>query len=102
MAKQKGPRPRHVPVRTCIACRRERGKRELVRVVRTLASTVQVDPTGKMAGRGAYLCRARRCWEQALRGQQLNAALKSTLSADEMAALAAFAATLPETPTSDV
>jgi uncharacterized protein len=93
----KGPRPKHVPLRTCIVCRQERGKRELVRIVRTPSASVQLDPTGKLAGRGAYLCRARTCWEQALQGQRLSAALKATVSADDMAALRAFAATLPET-----
>jgi predicted RNA-binding protein YlxR (DUF448 family) len=93
----KGPRPKHVPLRTCSACRQKRGKRELVRVVRTPNATVQVDPTGKLAGRGAYLCRMRSCWEQALSGQRLSAALKTTLSTDDLAALRAFATTLPET-----
>jgi uncharacterized protein len=92
----KGPRPKHVPLRTCIVCRQERGKRELVRIVRTPSASVQVDPTGKLAGRGAYLCRTRPCWEQALQGQRLSAALKTTLNAEDLAALRTFAATLPE------
>lgn len=92
----KGPKPKHVPMRTCIVCRQERGKRELVRIVRTLDGTVRVDPTGKVAGRGAYLCRARPCWEQALQGQRLGAALKTTVSAENLAELRAYAATLPE------
>lgn len=94
--KAKGPRPKHVPVRTCVVCRQERGKRELVRIVRTPDETVRIDPTGKLAGRGAYLCRARSCWEQALQGQRLGAALKTTLGATDLAELRTFAATLPE------
>lgn len=102
MAKSvKGPRPKHVPLRTCITCRQERGKRELIRVVRTPDGAVQVDLTGKLAGRGAYLCRVRTCWEQALGGQRLNAALKMTVSADDQAALRAFVATLPETSSTE-
>jgi hypothetical protein len=96
MPKPKGPRPKHVPIRTCIACRQEAGKRELVRVVRTPSGSVQVDPTGKLAGRGAYICRTRACWAQVLQGQRLSGALKTTLSAEDLAALQAFAATLPE------
>ncbi len=95
MPKPKGPRPKHVPVRTCIACRQERGKRELVRIVRTPEGSVQVDPTGKLAGRGAYLCRTRPCWEQALTGTRLAAALKTVLTPEQLAALRAFAAALP-------
>ncbi|PKO23077.1 MAG: DUF448 domain-containing protein [Chloroflexi bacterium HGW-Chloroflexi-1] len=90
----KAPRRKHIPLRTCIICRQTQGKRELVRVVRTLATGVQVDPTGKLAGRGAYLCRSRACWDQALRSLRLNSALKTTLTTEEMAALREFAATL--------
>ncbi len=96
MPKPKGPRPKHVPLRTCIVCRQERGKRELVRIVRTPSAGVQVDPTGKLAGRGAYLCRTRACWEAALQGQRLAGALKATLDAEELVVLRAFAASLPE------
>lgn len=95
MIKPKGPRPKHVPQRTCIACRQPRAKRDLVRVVRTPEAGVQLDPSGKLAGRGAYLCRARGCWELALQGGRLNAALKTTVGPEELAALRAFAATLP-------
>jgi uncharacterized protein len=97
MAQAKGPRRKHVPMRTCVACRQIRGKRDLVRVVRTPAGTVQVDLTGKVAGRGAYLCRMRSCWDQALASHKLNGALKEPLSPVDTAVLAAFAATLPET-----
>ncbi len=96
----RGPRPRHVPIRTCIACRQTDGKRELVRVVRVAAAVagtaVKIDPTGKLAGRGAYICRNRSCWEQALTGRRLAAALKTTLTDEELAALQAYAANLPE------
>lgn len=101
MPKLKGPRPKHIPLRTCIACRQERSKRELIRIVRTLNAGVQVDPTGKLAGRGAYLCRSRACWEQALQGQRLAGALKTTLDAEQVAGLRAFMATLPERQTAE-
>jgi predicted RNA-binding protein YlxR (DUF448 family) len=67
--------------------------------VRTPAAGVLVDFTGKLAGRGAYLCRNRACWEQGLRSQRLSQALKTTLTAEEVAALHAFAETLPEQQT---
>jgi uncharacterized protein len=95
--RQSAPR-RHVPQRTCVACHTTGGKRELIRVVRTPAAGVQVDGTGKLAGRGAYLCRNRTCWEQGLRSQRLNQALKTTLTSEEIAALRTFAAALPEIP----
>ena len=87
---------KHIPLRTCIACQRTRSKRELVRVVRTPAAGVQVDASSKLAGRGAYLCRNRSCWERGLRSQRLSQALKTALTAEEIATLRAFAMTLPE------
>jgi predicted RNA-binding protein YlxR (DUF448 family) len=53
---RKGLRPKHVPRRTCVACRETDAKRQLIRLVRTPEGTVEVDPTGKRNGRGAYLC----------------------------------------------
>ncbi len=79
-----------------MVCRSERGKRELIRIVRTPAGEVRVDPTGKVAGRGAYLCKARPCWHGAALAHKLNAALKTTLTPEDLAALRTFAETLPE------
>ena len=45
-----------VPVRMCAGCGGRFDKRDLVRVVRTPQGDVQLDLTGKMAGRGAYVC----------------------------------------------
>jgi len=91
---------KHVPQRTCIACRTVRPKRELVRIVRLSApgadGAVMVDETGKRGGRGAYLCRQRSCWETALTGRQLERALKVTLAAETEAQLRKYAAKLPQ------
>jgi predicted RNA-binding protein YlxR (DUF448 family) len=96
MAKTKGRRTRPMPQRTCIVCRQTQAKRGLVRVVRTPTTGVRIDPTGKVAGRGAYLCRNRVCWERALSGGRLSGALKTTLTTDELAGMHEFAAGLPE------
>lgn len=82
-------RPKHKPQRTCIACRETKDKRELIRVVRTPAGKLIVDPTGKANGRGAYLCRQASCWEKGLSKQRLAQALKVTLSAEEVTELQA-------------
>lgn len=70
---------RHVPIRTCVVCREKAGKREFVRVVRT-EQGVQVDPTGKMNGRGAYLCERESCWEAAVKTDILAKALRTSLT----------------------
>jgi len=54
-----------------------------------------MDPTSKMAGRGAYLHDRRECWERGLKGALANA-LKATLTADERAKLEEFMSALPQ------
>jgi hypothetical protein len=95
MAK-KPRRRRHVPRRTCVACRQGRPKRELIRIVRTPEGDVLVDETGKRNGRGAYLCRQRSCWRKALDQGHLARALKTTLDAECVGALRDAMADLPE------
>jgi len=92
---EKGPRPKHVPQRTCVACRQGGGKRELVRIVRTPSGAVQVDLSGKVSGRGAYLCRRRACWELAAKRKAIEHALQATLAPEERATLERFASGLP-------
>jgi len=75
-------RPRHVPQRSCVVCRQARPKGELLRVVRTPVGEVRVDPTGKLAGRGAYLCRGERCLEQAIKQNKLGRALGVAVGAE--------------------
>ena len=80
-------RQRHVPVRTCVGCRQPQAKRDLVRVVRAPSGEIGLDPTGKAAGRGAYLCRKPECWTAALRRGVLAGALRTTLGAEDRAVL---------------
>jgi predicted RNA-binding protein YlxR (DUF448 family) len=70
-----GPRPKRYPTRTCVACRTSRQKRDLVRVVRTPDGQVVLDATGRLAGRGAYLCADGSCWRQAIEKGTLQRAL---------------------------
>lgn len=74
--------PRRYPTRTCVACRTERQKRELVRVVRAPDGSVDLDRTGKAAGRGAYLCADGSCWSNALKKKSIERALSVTLPAE--------------------
>lgn len=78
-ARRKGPRPKHVPLRTCVVCRRKEAKRGFVRIVRTPAGAVTIDLSGKANGRGAYLCDDPACWRRAAEGTMLDRALKTEL-----------------------
>ena len=94
----RGSRPRHVPQRTCVACRQTSAKRQLVRVVRGLDGSVQIDPTGKRSGRGAYLCDSPECWQVALKRGVLVRALKmDAISEADLQTLNAYAQRLSGT-----
>lgn len=95
-AKGKQTHPqRKLPMRTCIGCQESKPKRELVRVVHTPSGSVEVDATGKKAGRGAYLCPKKSCWELAFKKHAIQRALKAELTAENMQALQQYAAALP-------
>jgi uncharacterized protein len=94
--KAKGPRPKHVPQRTCIACRKVDSKRGLTRIVRGADGRVSVDTSGKRPGRGAYLCAERGCWETALKRTAIERALKiEQLDSEDRQQIQAYAAALP-------
>jgi len=96
MSKNVQAKVKHVPLRTCVACRTTGAKRGLVRIVRTPQGGVEVDSTGKAAGRGAYLCRRRQCWQEALKKEGLARALRVKLWDADRDKLKAFAEELAE------
>jgi hypothetical protein len=96
MSKTVQAKVKHVPLRTCVACRTTGAKRGLVRIVRTPQGSIEVDPTGKAAGRGAYLCRRRQCWQEALKREALARALRVKLWDADRGKLKAFAEELAE------
>ena len=50
------------PQRTCIACKSVKDKKELIRIVRTKEGEIELDPTGRKNGRGAYICKDSKGW----------------------------------------
>ncbi len=68
---------RHTPVRTCVACRQEAGKGELIRLVRTRDGAVTLDRTGRASGRGAYVHADGACLEVARRKRSIERALRA-------------------------
>jgi predicted RNA-binding protein YlxR (DUF448 family) len=89
--KSGGAQVRHVPQRTCVTCRRTDAKRGLIRLVRTPEGRVEVDPTGKRNGRGAYLCHAPACWEAAIKRHALERALRvDSLTLDNQSELLTY------------
>ena len=72
-------------------------KRTMIRIVRT-PEGVQIDPSGKMSGRGAYLHENRSCWETGLKSS-IARALKTELSTDDRIRLSAYVESLPDEET---
>ena len=68
-----------IPERKCVACQEHREKRQLVRVVKNSDGTVFIDETGKANGRGAYICKAAECLENAQKKHRLESALKTKI-----------------------
>jgi predicted RNA-binding protein YlxR (DUF448 family) len=68
-------RIKKIPQRICVGCQETRGKKELIRIVRTPDQQVQIDATGKLSGRGAYICRDLVCLDLALAGKRLQRSL---------------------------
>lgn len=69
-----------MPHRTCVACRTERAKRDLIRIVRAAGTgELGVDLRGKASGRGAYLCADPACLERGLGEGSIGRALETTI-----------------------
>lgn len=74
---QQAKAKKKIPERKCVGCSARREKRELIRVVRLPdGGGVALDPTGKKAGRGAYLCNDPACLKKAIKARRLQTALQ--------------------------
>jgi len=61
-----------VPMRRCIGCMASKPKKECLRICRTPEGELRVDVTGKLNGRGAYICKDAACFEKMVKGRKLN------------------------------
>ena len=68
--------PKKIPMRQCIGCREAKPKNELVRVIKSPENEIFLDKTGKMNGRGAYICPDKCCLDKAIKSKGLERALK--------------------------
>jgi len=60
-----------IPLRKCIACAENKPKKELIRIVKNNLNEVNVDLTGKLNGRGAYICPTIECFEAAYKTKKI-------------------------------
>jgi len=72
-------KPRKIPLRECAGCGELKNKRELIRVVRDKDGVFSIDPTGKKAGRGAYICPNPECLQKAQKQKGLERSFKQAI-----------------------
>ncbi len=71
---------RKIPLRKCVACNENKPKNELIRIVKDKEGNIEVDLTGKMNGRGAYICPDDECFIKAKQSKILEKTLKTHIS----------------------
>ena len=65
-----------IPQRQCMGCRERKAKKEMIRVVRTPEGAVCLDFSGKLSGRGAYICPNPECLKKARKAKSLERSLE--------------------------
>ena len=68
-----------IPIRKCIGCNEGKPKKELVRVVHNKEGEISIDLTGKMPGRGAYICKDKTCLMKAKKGKKIEKAFSCAI-----------------------
>ncbi len=91
-------KPRKIPMRMCVGCREMKPKKELIRVVKRPTGEIALDNTGKLPGRGAYVCRSQACLLKAIKQKQLDRALEHKLDDVVVAQLRTMLENLPPAP----
>lgn len=71
-----------VPLRQCIGCGEMKGKKEMMRVIKTAEGDISLDITGKKNGRGAYLCKNAECLKKARKNKGLERSFKMSIPDD--------------------
>ena len=59
------------PQRTCMGCNEKRDKKDLIRIVKNKQNEINIDKTGKLEGRGAYICDSITCLEKAIKTKRI-------------------------------
>ena len=70
------------PMRMCTGCHEMKPKKELIRVVKTPEGEIKLDLTGKLNGRGAYICNCAECLKKAKKQNSLSRAFSMAVSAE--------------------
>ena len=69
-----------IPQRSCVVCKTQKNKNELLRIVKNKENEIKIDTTGKELGRGAYICYSEECLEKAIKSGRLEKALETKIN----------------------
>jgi len=69
-----------IPLRMCIACKESKPKRELIRIVKSDNDSFSIDKSGKMNGRGSYICNSEECLNKLIKQKSLNKVFKTNIN----------------------
>lgn len=73
---------KRLPQRTCLGCNVKKEKKELIRIVKNKNGEINVDLTGKMEGRGTYICKSEECLKKAIKNKRMSKAFEMEISDD--------------------
>ena len=73
-----------IPMRMCVCCRERFAKKDLIRIVATPDGQTVIDPTGRLPGRGAYVCHNPECMKKAVEKQQFDKGLHCKVDAESI------------------
>lgn len=71
-----------IPLRMCSGCMERKDKKQLVRIVKTPEGEIKLDKTGKLNGRGAYICKSAECFLKAIKARRFEKVFSCSLSED--------------------
>ena len=71
---------KHIPQRTCMGCNQKKDKKDLIRIVKNKENEISIDKTGRMQGRGAYICNNPECLTKLQKSKRLNRVFEMQIS----------------------
>lgn len=73
-----------IPLRKCLGCGENKSKKELIRIVKTPEDDILIDLTGKINGRGAYICNSKECFNKAIETNKISRSLEVKIPEDKI------------------
>ena len=71
-----------IPERTCMGCNQKKYKKDLIRIVKNKENGILIDKTGKLEGRGAYICNNVECLDKAIKSKRIDKKLEYNINED--------------------